>query len=208
MLRHKTGVRFLREPVTEKGMATRQRLLDAAERVFGKDGYHDASIAEITREAGVGLGTFYEYFDSKESIFQELVRYMSHELRRRIAERVAAYPSRAEKERVGFQTFFEFVLEHRDLYWIVLQSQFVDEETYKWYYRRLAEGYLRGLQEAQANGEVTVQDLDTLAYALLGMGSMLGMRWVLWENRLPPDEVIETLGKLVMAMLHAGSSPG
>jgi len=189
-------------------MATRQRLLDAAERVFGANGYHDASIAEITRVAGVGLGTFYEYFDSKESIFKELVRYMSHELRRRIAERVAAYPSRVEKERVGFQTFFEFVLDHRDLYWIVLQSQFVDEQTYKWYYQRLAEGYRRGLQDAQARGEVTVRDLDTLAYALLGMGSMLGMRWVLWENRLPPDEVIETLGQLVAALLEAGSLPG
>ncbi len=45
-------------PRTARGEATRQRLLDAAERLFGTRGFHDTSIVEITREAGVGHGTF------------------------------------------------------------------------------------------------------------------------------------------------------
>ncbi|QZA32159.1 TetR/AcrR family transcriptional regulator [Hydrogenibacillus sp. N12] len=197
----------MREPTTERGMATKQKLLQAAEQVFGERGYHAASIVEITRTAGVGVGTFYEYFDSKETIFRELVEHMSHQLRRRIAERVAALPNRLERERAGFEAFFRYALEHRNLYRIVLESQFVDEPLYKWYYQRLADGYKRGLKEALQRGEIrgpatdSETYLDTLAFALLGMGQMLGMRWVLWEGRVPPAEVLEELAELIRRLL-------
>jgi hypothetical protein len=45
-----------RRTLGAKGSRTRQRILDAAERVFG---YHDASIVRITEAAGVAQGTFY-----------------------------------------------------------------------------------------------------------------------------------------------------
>ena len=56
-------------PLTKRGEATRRRLLEAAELVFADQGYHEASIVKITERAGIGLGTFYLYFDSKQSIF-------------------------------------------------------------------------------------------------------------------------------------------
>ena len=59
--------------LTPRGARTRQELLDAAEQVFGKRGFEKASIQEITRQAGVALGTFYVYFPHKEAIFIELV---------------------------------------------------------------------------------------------------------------------------------------
>lgn len=194
----------MREPVTERGMATRRRLLQAAEEVFGRRGYHAASIVEITRTAGVGLGTFYEYFDSKETVFRELVQHMSHELRRRIAENVRDLPDRRSQERAGFETFFQFALEHRNLYRIVLESQFVDEDLYRWYYRRLAEGYQKGLAQAVARGEIPEQDLETLAWALLGIGQMLGMRWVLWGNQVPPPDVRRSLFTMIDRLLGGG----
>ena len=60
-------------PLTKRGEATRRRLLEAAEVVFADQGYHEASIVKITERAGIGLGTFYLYFDSKQSIFEALV---------------------------------------------------------------------------------------------------------------------------------------
>jgi AcrR family transcriptional regulator len=44
---------------TERGNRTRTRILEAAEQVFAKHGYHDASIVKITEAAGVAQGTFY-----------------------------------------------------------------------------------------------------------------------------------------------------
>ncbi|WP_376788564.1 TetR/AcrR family transcriptional regulator [Thermoflexus sp.] len=189
-----------RAPVTVRGEQTRRRLLEAAEEVFGELGFHRASIAEIVRRAGVAQGTFYLYFDSKEEIFRALVRYMSHELRKFIARAVAGLQDRLEIEREGYRAFFRFVLQHRFLYRIVLESQFVDEEVYREYYRRLAEGYARGLAQAMEAGQIRRMDPETLAYCLMGIAHLLGMRWVLWENREPPEEVLET----AMAFIRHG----
>jgi AcrR family transcriptional regulator len=50
-------------PLSQRGLDTRRRVLDAAEQVFGEYGYHDASMVKITEAAGVAQGTFYLYFD-------------------------------------------------------------------------------------------------------------------------------------------------
>ena len=79
-------------PKTERGKKTRDKLLKAAEIEFGEKGFHDTGISGITYRAGVALGTFYTYFDSKEEIFEALVRYMSQRTRRWVSERVAERP--------------------------------------------------------------------------------------------------------------------
>ena len=74
-------------PKTARGKQTREKLLRAAEIEFGEKGFHAAAISGITYRAGVALGTFYTYFESKEEIFQALVSYMSHHTRSWIASR-------------------------------------------------------------------------------------------------------------------------
>ena len=61
-------------PGTERGRLTRERILAAAEEVFGQMGYEPASITAITQTAGVAQGTFYVYFPSKHAIFVELIK--------------------------------------------------------------------------------------------------------------------------------------
>lgn len=60
------------ESGTERGRQTRQRLLDAAHRVFTRDGFLEVRVEDIITEAGVPRGTFYTYFESKNAIFKEL----------------------------------------------------------------------------------------------------------------------------------------
>jgi len=56
--------------------STRQRLLEAAKRVFAQKGYHAAGVSDIIEAAGVARGTFYLYFDSKRDVFNALVEYI------------------------------------------------------------------------------------------------------------------------------------
>lgn len=187
-------------PVTARGQATRRRLLDAAEDVFGTKGFERASIVDVTRGAGVAQGTFYVYFTDKQAIFSELVAELGHDLRRHIARAVEGLADRMAVERAGFRAFFQFIGAHRNLYRIVRQAEFVDEELYRDYYRRLAAGYASGLEAAMGAGQVSRLDAETLAYCLMGIGDFLGMRWVLWEERDPPAHVIDTM----TALIHHG----
>ncbi|UMG91280.1 TetR/AcrR family transcriptional regulator [Nocardioides sp. TF02-7] len=60
------------EPRSAKGRRTRARLLEAGKTVFERDGFLQARITDIATEAGVSHGSFYHYFDSKESLFREI----------------------------------------------------------------------------------------------------------------------------------------
>lgn len=190
-----------RKPVTARGEATRRKLLEAAESLFGRRGYHGTSIGDITREAGVGHGTFYLYFGGKEVIFRELVRHLSHELRSTIRVAVAGLEDRIAIEERGIRTFLRFVLDHRDLYRIVLEAEFVAPEMHRWYYERLAEGYAEGLESSMAAGEIPRLHAETLAYCLMGMSHFIGVRWVVWEGREPPEEATAAMLAVVRAAL-------
>jgi AcrR family transcriptional regulator len=60
------------EPRSAKGRRTRARLLEAGKAVFERDGFLQARITDIAAEANVSHGSFYHYFDSKESLFKEI----------------------------------------------------------------------------------------------------------------------------------------
>lgn len=198
-------------PLTPKGEATRQRLLAVAEEIFGTLQYHGASISEIARRADVAQGTFYLYFPSKQAIFRELVMHLSKAMRRSIAQAIHGLDDRLEIERTGMRAFLSFVKEHKYLYRIVREAEFVDEEIFRWFYQRLARGYAAGLREAAARANIRDLDPETIAFALMGVADFIGMRWVLWEDREPPESAFEAAIQFItrgLAPLERRDEPG
>jgi len=170
----------LPQPTTARGEATRGRLLAAAEQEFGEKGFHAASVSSITGRAGVAQGTFYLYFPSKEDILRELVRHMGRELRHALTEATEGLAHRLEVEREGFAAFVRFSLENKNLYRVVMESQFVDENIYREYYQTLADAYAAGLERAQQRGQVRPGDAEVQAWALMGIAHFLGLRYAIW----------------------------
>ena len=193
----------LPRPSTARGEATRSRLLEAAEAEIAEKGFSRASISSITRRAGVGQGTFYLYFPSKEDALRELVRHMGRELRRALSLATRGVEGRLEIERKGFDAFLSFSLSHQDLYRVVMESQFVDETIYREYYQTLADAYARGLERAQAAGEIRAGHAETQAWALMGIAHFLGLRYTIWEQRDPPPEAMAS----ALEMIARGLEP-
>ncbi len=195
-------------PRTERGKRTLRRLLDAAAAEFGERGYHDASISGITQRAGAALGTFYTYFDSKEQVFRALVDDMGRLTRHWIAERVGNAPDRLTAERVGLEAFIEFAREHKDLYRIVMEAQFVAEDAYREYYRVFAEAYRRNLAQAVAKGEIRPGPAEERAWALIGMGVFLGLRYGVWNQDKSPAEVAAAVSDILTHGLRPDPAAG
>jgi AcrR family transcriptional regulator len=190
-----------REP-EGKGARTRRRLLEAAETVFAELGYHDASIVKITEAAGVAQGTFYLYFSGKQAIFDVLVEDLNRRLRQAMATASARGQGRLDVERLGFEAFFKFTAAHPALYRIIRQAEFVSPEMLRLHYERIADGYVAGLRQARDRGEIAVEDPEVTAWALMAVGEMIGMRWILWgETRQVPAEVFrETMSFVARAL--------
>lgn len=182
---------------TKRGRQTRDKLLQAAEVEFGERGYHDAAISGITRRAGVALGTFYVHFDSKEEVFRALVSYMNQLTRRWISKRIAESPDRLTAERRGAEAFLDFVREHRNLYRIVAEAQFVAEDAFREYYSVFADAYRHNLKSAADNGEIREGDMDVWSWALIGMTVFLGMRFAYWDDERPTGETASAAADLI-----------
>jgi AcrR family transcriptional regulator len=191
-------------PLSKRGLDTRRRLLDAAESIFGELGYHDASIVKLTETAGVAAGTFYLYFDSKKAIFDELVRDLNRRVRHAMKEASSEGGTRLESELLGFEAYFRFTAEHPALYRIIRQAEFVSPEMLRYHYDRLSEGYVEALQAASDSGEIGPLDAEVAAFALMGMGELIGMRWILWGEGKPlPERLWRELERLIASVLEA-----
>lgn len=186
------------------GERTRRRLLAAAEQCFGEMGYFGAQIADITRLAGVAQGTFYVHFPGKVDILRELVRDINRRLRRRVRQAIAGSLDRRHAEVLGLAAFLQWLHGRGGIYRIVREAEFVDEEVARWYYTRLAEGYGPALAAAAQAGTVRPIPPEPLAYALLGLGHISGLRWVLWPGpdpdavQLDLPDVVRSLGAFIL----------
>src|SRR5919197_1680398 len=67
-------------PRTARGARTRAKLVAAARTVFERDGYLDARLIDITKEANTAAGSFYTYFNSKEEIFAAVLAEVQEEM--------------------------------------------------------------------------------------------------------------------------------
>lgn len=187
---------------TARGERTRGRILIAAEQIFADVGYHDASIVKITEAAGVAQGTFYLYFASKLEVFEELVDDLNRRVRHAMSEGAATGRDRIESERFGFAAFFQFTAEHPALYRIIRQAEFVSPAALRRHYSRIVAGYTQGLEEAKAAGEIADVDPVVAAWALMGIGELVGMRWVLWDQAAAvPPAVFDEVMRLVRRAL-------
>lgn len=189
-------------PRTERGRRTLRKLLDAAATEFADKGFHEASISGITRRAGVALGTFYTYYDSKDAIFRALVSDMSAGVGRAAREALDPGMGALEVERVALRAFLAFAAEHKEIYRIIDEAEFVDPESYRTHYETIGSRIEDRLQRGGESGEFKRGLGAPEAWALMGMNVFLGLRYVIWAREGDPDS--DEIAKRANALLASG----
>lgn len=186
-------------PRTPRGERTMRKILDAAREEFGERGFSDSSIVGITQRAGVALGTFYTYFDSKEALFQALVRDMSAQVRDNVGPSLAGATDGLDGERRALATFLGFVREHRDIYRIIDESEFVDPAAYREHYETTATRIAARLRASRDKGEIGAglsdEDLDIVAWGMMGANVFLGLRFAVWDDT-DADKVADAMSRV------------
>ena len=184
-------------PRTERGRKTLRAILDAAAIEFGEKGFHEGSISGITRRAGVALGSFYTYFDSKDAVFRALVRDMSDQVRDHVAPAIRAAPDQIAAERAGLREFIAFVRGHKEIYRIIDEAEFVDPESFRLHYATTADRIAARLKAGADRGEIRADISEVHAWALMGMNVFLGLRYGVWNDEVSPDQVADTIAEML-----------
>ena len=153
-------------PRTARGERTLRKILDAARVEFGERGFAESSIVGITQRAGVALGTFYTYFDSKEAVFGEVVRDMSAQVRDKVAPAFKDSADAIDAEGRALESFLWFAREHRDVYRLIDEAEFVEPGAYREHYETTASRIAARLGSARDRGEIGAhysdEELDSL----------------------------------------------
>ena len=185
---------------------TRRALLDAAARVFARQGLHGASVEAVSEEAGFSRGALYSNFKSKEDLFLALYEERIDRRRRELREVMQRAGDPAEgiapasanvmqsldREREWFLLYFEFVLH------AARDAEFADrfERLREQGLAELADGIAAGLEKAEL--ESTLEPAD-LALALKALSYGLALERLVNEEAVPG----ELLGR-VMELIFRG----
>lgn len=203
---HKT---LINKPKTKRGRETLNRILSAAAQVFYEKGYHNASINDITRLAGVASGTFYVYFDGKYNLYKFLLLQCSHMIRKHLHQATLQCKTRREVEEVGLRAWLEFVLQNRYMYHVIWESLYIDKQLFVEYYVNFSKAYMAGIDAAKAAGEIRPEiDSEVLAYTLMGASNFLGLNWGLFKDHPTDlDRVVESFMHIINGGIFAELEP-
>lgn len=189
-------------PRTDRGRRTLRKLLDAAAGEFGEHGFHEASISSITRRAGVALGSFYTYFDSKDAIFRALVSDMSEAVKQAAREGVEGQTDAFAIERAALESFLLFATDHKEIYRIIDESEFVDPVSYRTHYETTAQRIGMRLEAGRDQGVVRADLSEVETWALMGMNVFLGLRFAIWQRDGDPSA--KEVASIANALLQRG----
>ena len=184
--------------------ANRAALIEAARDAFGELGFEATGVRDIVRRTDLASGTFYNYFDDKESVFRAVVEVTGAEARRRVRAARTGAGGLAEFVEAGYRAYFSFIVE--------------DPATFAFMRRNVgalggagvddvlplgASELAEDLSALSARGELPAVDLDYCAHAMVAIGVELGARMA---EREPPD--VDGATRFATTLLLAGLARG
>ena len=107
---------------SQQGEARKAQIIAAAARVFAQKGFSGAVIAEIAAEAGIGKGTVYEYFNSKEDLFFAVFQWLSRKIASAATVKISALGGSASQRLMALnESVVNSILNMMDMFSLVLE---------------------------------------------------------------------------------------
>jgi AcrR family transcriptional regulator len=191
----------------ERNAWTKQKIFDAATEVVGKYGYAEASVARITETAGVAQGTFYNHFENRQELLDQLLPKIGLDMVRFIRARTGTADA-ARQELARFSAFFDFIREVPEFLRILNEAEFFAPIGYQKHFDNISSAYVRILQRARTAGATTTfsdEEFEAIVQVLMGARGYLSRRYSYSEHGVTavPDYVISAYRKLVTHGLFA-----
>ena len=120
-----------RKPTQARALAKYQRILDAAPQVLMNRGYQKATTEEIALEAEVSIGTLYEYFENKDTIFGTYLNQQVHKIMAEVAKQINEHNEESAGEtEISVQLLVKkmiflgvtFIFEHQKIFGTIVRE--------------------------------------------------------------------------------------
>jgi AcrR family transcriptional regulator len=190
------------DKLIDKSIDKRKKILESAEYLFAKHGYHATEVEEIAKSAGMAKGTIYNYFKSKENILLSVLESGVQELSIKMAEGIEQIDDTVEKIKKGIQIYVGFFEEHLPLLKIFIseQIQFKMKEGQDFHKRIFAK--LTHLEEvitkAVEENKLNKVDPFVAASSLFGMINFTVNRELIMGKKFSAKHTTEQITKIFL----------
>lgn len=160
--------------------AIRERLYVAAAEVIAQTGFAGAAVSRITDRAEVAQGTFYNYFETREAIFDDMILIFGRKLRIHIRSRVEGIQEFYQREHMAFEAFFEFLRIHPFFSRVLNEAAIFTPDAHQQYFESILKGYrvelTRASQEQQIR-KLTGTDVEVISLMLMSARAYFALHY-------------------------------
>lgn len=182
----------------------RERILDAAERVFARSGFYQSRVSEIARDAGVADGTIYLYFKSKDDLLISLFESRMERVNQRMAAALAGLATPTEKLMALVRTHLGLVRDQPELAEVLTIELRQSTKFMKEYANPRFGEFLKLVASVIAEGQACGELAATVppphaARMIFGIVDELALAWLLGRGEnFDLDVAADWVGMLVM----------
>lgn len=187
----------------ERARENREALINAAAAIVGESGYEAATIAEVTRRAQLSLGLFYQYFESREDLFQQLLPAVGSRLIATLAQEFYDADSVVESEVRAIKAYFDFVSSGSPILRVFKEAEVYAPKAYNDHMADVLQRYTRSLCRQKKSGSYKrFTDRELKVVAVLLISARLGFFDQLVSKGEDPVWISKAFAKIVRALSH------
>jgi len=198
-----------RRAVSDKDKSQRRdEIMAAAKEVFARKGFHETTIADIAKEAGLAYGSVYWYFDSKDELFHALMAVEESALRNHVAAALAALGVPAENVgqeaplRAAVEATLEYFESDKATVKLLLGDRYALGERFEKHLGGIYERFIDDIESfivaAQERGEVVAAPPRMVAYTLAALVGQLAHRRLSTDDDVTAAQVADFVVALVL----------
>jgi len=188
-------------PKPDPTQETRNRILEAAVKVFATKGYHDTKVDDIVNESSTSKGSFYFYFPSKQDIFLALSDTFADLLESRITQAMEKETHGMQQMDAALRTALGLFSQYRGLAKIALVQAVglgaIFEERRRAINNRLTGIIQSRLEQAAANRSIPPLQAEITARAWVGALNEVVIHWI-YTGTPPLEESLPALKEFLL----------
>jgi AcrR family transcriptional regulator len=210
-------IRTRRRPAVSDDDKLRRRdeIMAAAKKVFASNGFHSTTIADVAKEANLAYGSIYQYFDSKDDLFDALMSAEGYALRTHVAVALAATGQRSDTSwaplRAAVQATFEFFEKDKATAKLLLRDAYALGERFETHLNNIYERFIDDIDQymtvAQHRGKVINAPPRMVAYSVAALIGQLAHRRLITDDGVTAADVADFVVEFIGNGLRPRTKP-
>ncbi|MFC4272763.1 TetR family transcriptional regulator [Sneathiella chungangensis] len=184
----------------QRARENRESLINAAAKTVGEKGYEGATIAEVTSRAGLSLGLFYQYFESRGDLFNQLLPAVGSRLIATLGQESSSVKDAVEGEKRAIRAYFDYLDSDKSIMRVFKEAEVYAPDAYNEYLANILRRYSKVLRRQKEQGEFqkfSEKELEVVA-------TMLTMARVeFYERFAESDESSEWICDIFVKIVEA-----